>query len=177
MPAVLLAPGSPVALATAFTPPAISLAAVGQVDRQLLLAPVFPRTAVVALPSFFAGSPIFLFLHDALPLIGRLSSECAFSQSTAAGPSLRNCTVVGRLWDQVSQRLAEHLRVRGGRKGRYEAHRPSETETGVDPSSVTMRGCWFPKYVDQLGQCSGQLDPLRTITIANDEGTMGRNCL
>ncbi len=69
MPAVLLAPGSPVAPATAFTPPAISLAAVGEVDRQLLLAPVFPRTAVVALPSFFAGSLIFLVLHNALPLM------------------------------------------------------------------------------------------------------------
>ena len=66
-PAVLLAPGSPVALATAFTAPAISLAAVGDVDRQLLLALVFPRTAVVALPSFFAGSSIFLRLHHALP--------------------------------------------------------------------------------------------------------------
>ncbi len=52
-----------------------------------------------------------------------------------------------------------------------------KTKTGVDPSSVTMPGCWFPKYLDQLGQCGGQLDPLRTITIANDEGTMGRNCL
>ncbi len=69
-PAVLLAPGSPVALATAFTAPAISLAAVGEVDRQLLLAPLFPRAAVVALPSFFAGSSIFLFLHDALPFWG-----------------------------------------------------------------------------------------------------------